>query len=63
MNQRLNIDDTTCNTMISIKKDFKVDLRSKSQGQMSRSNMQFCKQLGSTINHEAMIGDLKYSYA
>ena len=33
-----------------------IDPRSRSQGQRSRSNMQCCKELVSTLYHESMIG-------
>ena len=41
MNQWLDMDDTC--TYDWYHWDVKVDLRSRSQGQRSRSNMQFCK--------------------
>ena len=53
MNQWLDMDDTC--TYDWYQWDVKVDLRSRSQGQRSRSNMQFCENLVLTIYHEPII--------
>ena len=53
MNKRLNTDDTYTNDWYY--QDVEVDPRSRSKGQNSKSNMQVCKKLVSTIYHEPMI--------
>ena len=47
MNQWLDLDDTYTHDKYS--QDVETDSRSRSQGQRSRSSMQFCKRLVLTI--------------
>ena len=55
MNQWLDMDDTCSHD--SYQWYVEVDLRSRSQGQRSRSNMQFCENIVLTIYHEPIIRD------